>query len=138
MSALAKIRRWLQRRAFSLSVNERFNDVCFEKKRVRIQSTMCKSSQVATALHECGHILVFLSRRSLLSRDVAGASYKTWLRLQRSESKDAQLLRLQEEMVAWDRGLRLARRLRIRLSPTCVRLQRTRSLMSYVRATSKK
>ena len=138
VAALEKVHRWLKARSFSLSFVKRFNDVCFHKKRVRIQETMSESSQVTTALHECGHILIFLARKRLVSRDVAGASYNTWLKLQKSSSKDAQLLCLQEEMVAWDRGMRLAKRLKIRVRVEHARLQRTRSLMSYVRATSKK
>jgi hypothetical protein len=134
--ALEKLRRWLKRRSFSLAFSPRFNDVCFERRKVRIQDSLGRERQLHVLLHECGHVLVFLARRRRRTREVAGASYHSWLRLQRSGSKAAKLCCLQEEMVAWDRGFKLARRLGIRVAGRKARLQRTRSVMTYVRAAS--
>ena len=138
VSSLEKLRRWLKRRAFSLRFCQRFNDVCFEKKQVRVQESLGRSSKVYTLLHECGHILVFLARRKKRTREVAGSSYYSWLRMQKSSSKNAQLASLQEEMVAWDRGFKLAKRLDIRVDKRKARVQRTRSVMSYVRSASRR
>lgn len=137
-SSLVKLRSWLKLRSFSLSFGRRFNDVCFEKRRVRVQASLSHESKLATLLHECGHVLVFLGRRRHRRREVAGASYAAWLRMQRSSSKRAHLCFLQEEMAAWDRGLRLAKRLHIPVNRRKAQLQRTRSLMTYVRSASRR
>jgi len=132
-----KLRTWLKRRGYRLVFGKKENDVCFNDKMVRVQKSLTLESKTATLLHECGHVLVNLSRRKSKKTVVAGASWKEWNRLSTSRSKHAELLTLQEEMVAWDRGYSLAARLNIRLSQTFKRNVRTKSLMTYVRYSGK-
>jgi len=130
---ILKIRRWLRRHGYRLIFGERRNDVCFTEKVVNVQWSLSLESKTVTLLHECGHILVNLSRRKSKDTRVAGASWKEWRRLWGCRSKHAELLGLQEEMVAWDRGYKLASRLGIRLRAAQKRNLRTRSIMTYVR-----
>jgi len=131
---MRKLRGWLQRRGFRLKlVRKAKNEVCCTDKVVTLQTTLTLKSQVATLLHECGHVLVHLARKRSRCTKVAGASWKDWESLRDSRSKRSELLALQEEMVAWDRGERLARRLRIKVCTKFQRLVRTRALMTYVR-----
>lgn len=136
--SLRKTEAWLKKKGFRLEQSPKHSDICFERRRVRVASNQTRSAQVYTALHECGHLLIHLCRKKLKTRVVAGASYRTWWKLQRSSSKHAQLLSVQEEMVAWDRGVRLAQRLKIPVKKRELLYQRTRSLMTYVRATSRR
>ena len=134
---LKKIEPWLKARGFQLSLVPLHNDICFNKKRVRVCPKQRPFAQIVSALHECGHLLIYLCRKKLETRVVAGTSFKTWWKLQKSNSKNSQLLCIQEEMTAWDRGVRLAKRLNIHLNKRELQFQRTRSLLSYVRSTAK-
>jgi len=131
--AVVKLRRWLLKKGYQLLFGKSRNDVCFTDKIVNVQRRLRPESKTATLLHECGHILVHLCRKKSKNTCVAGASWRDWRRLRASTSKHAQLLSLQEEMVAWDRGYELAARLKIRLSSKTKRNVRTKSLMTYVR-----
>jgi hypothetical protein len=130
---IVKIRSWLRKRGYKLVFGKKNNDVCFTEKVVNVQRSLGSESKAATLLHECGHILVHLSRRKSKKTCVAGASWTEWLRLNDSRTKHTQLLTLQEEMAAWDRGYKLASRLKIRLPSKMKRNVRTKSLMTYVR-----
>ena len=132
-ASIVKIRSWLCRRGYKLVFGKSDNDVCFTEKVVNVQRSLGSESKAATLLHECGHILVHLSRKKSKTTCVAGASWREWHRLSESRTKHAELLALQEEMVAWDRGYKLASRLKIRLPSKMKRNVRTKSLMTYVR-----
>ena len=135
--AVRKIQQWLSKRGYRLKLAKKRNDVCFTEKVVNVQQSLGVQSKTATLLHECGHILVHLCRKKSKDTRVAGASWKEWRRLWSSRSKHSELLNLQEEMVAWDRGFKLASRLGIRLPAATKRNVRTRSLMTYVRYSSR-
>jgi hypothetical protein len=133
-ASVQKIRIWLKRRGYSLVEGEApINQVCFSRKQVTLQKSLSEKSKAATLLHECGHILVYMSRKRSKKTKVSGASWTDWISLARSRCKHKEMLCLQEEMVAWDRGEKLRQRLRIRLPRRFYVLTRTKALMSYVR-----
>ena len=132
--ALRKLRAWLRRRGFGLRLAKTASQVCAASRLVTLQRTLTPASRVATLLHECGHVLVHLARRRDERVKVAGASELDWRRLSRLRGRRGALFELQEEMVAWDRGEKLGRRLGLRAPAREWQLARTRALMSYARS----
>ena len=133
---IRKLRVWLKKRGFSLKLLPAESEVCFEKKSVTLQRNLTLNSKVATLLHECGHVLVYLARRRSKGVKVAGASWRDWQKLDGKRNKLSCLLELQEEMVAWDRGEKLGQRLRLKLPSKYQTVVKTKALMSYVRYTA--
>lgn len=132
-ASIERLRAWLAKRGFSLEFGSKSNEVCFTAKRVTLQRQLKAKAKVATLLHECGHILVYLNRLKCKHARVAGASWSEWCRLRSYKSKHSKLLVLHEEMVAWERGYRLAQRMKLRLPAALKANVQTRALMSYVR-----
>jgi hypothetical protein len=132
---MERLKTWMARRGYLLRFTDNNNsEVCCARKVVRLQKSLDPPTRLATLLHECGHILVHLSRIKRRTVKVAGASWLDCRVLRRqSRRKLSGLYSLQEEMVAWDRGDRLARRLQIRIPTKLWNNLRMRCLMSYVR-----
>jgi hypothetical protein len=78
---------------------------------VRIDQRLAPRSQLYMALHECGHVLIGEHRKTPRPID-----------------------QLAEEIEAWNRGRKLARRLRIPVDAHAWRSLRNRCLVSYARA----
>jgi hypothetical protein len=133
---MQRLEKWLEQRNFSLEVEVGADDsVCFEERTVYINSKTTKNAQLSTLLHECGHVHIFMERQRCKRRRCGGATWSQWKRLpdtNRLPLKD-KILTVAEEIEAWDRGLDLRKKLRIRVPLRTYRMVQTRSLMTYVR-----
>lgn len=136
-----KIEEWLEKKGYSLSVEPNLKDeVHFEPVQcVFLNSKQSKESMVHTALHECGHILIRKSRmrngpngRKRCIGISAREEQKSIGRYKKS-TKRRRMAVMTEEIEAWDRGLKLARRLCIKVNKTRFENSRIRALMSYCR-----
>lgn len=102
---------------------------------VYINSSASKPSQLAALIHECGHVIINRRRRRSQQRRIFGFRHSEWWKARRP-SQHWKLAELQEELAAWDVGMELAQRLRVRVSLRRLRCCRSRALMTYVRALS--
>jgi hypothetical protein len=140
-SSLRKLRTWLLRKGVKLDLSPSGDNSYeyFEDERGGVVSVSSKiRTKLATLLHECGHVEIHATRRSKPLRRVAGTSSRElWRGRGRGapRTSKARISVLHEEIEAWERGEKLARRLGISL-PKNFETCRTKSLMSYVRWTS--
>ena len=136
---MEKLRVWLRARRVSLDVKRRGED-CFWYEAssgcVEVNGSAPRAERLHAALHECGHVQVWLGRRRHPNRRVAGCSLKElaadagrW----KPRSTRRRLATMEEELEAWTRGIRLARRLRIRVNGEAFEASRARALMTYAR-----
>ena len=136
---MEKLRAWLLDRRAELRILPRASDrVEFEGASavVYVNAQASKAERLFAALHECGHVEVHRSRRRAPSRRVAGCSLRELDRNAgrwRPRSTRKRLATLEEEVAAWTRGARLAKKLRIRLRVDAFEACRARALMTYVR-----
>ena len=132
VAAMKKLHLWLLKRGFTLRYGGKTNEVCFTTKQVTLQRSLAKHAKIATLLHECGHVLVYLNRQKTKQTSIAGLTWDEWWKT-KPKSKHAKLLMMQEEFLAWERGYRLGRRMNVNL-PTVLKWNvQTRALMSYCR-----
>lgn len=129
---------WLKRRGFRLEWIRRSgsDEVDFTERSVRIDIRAQPQQRVAMLLHECGHVLIWLARRSSLRKRVCGLTYKEWLTdtgPARKRTTTARLATLHEEVEAWERGRALGARLRVRENRAVSEKMRATCLMTYVR-----
>jgi hypothetical protein len=132
VAAIKKLRLWLGKRGFGLRYGNKTNEVCFTAKKVTLQRSLARHAKIATLLHECGHVLVYLNRRKTKQSRVAGLTWDEWWKT-KPKSKNAKLLMMHEEFLAWERGYRLGRRMKVNLPTALKRNVQTRALMSYCR-----
>jgi len=138
-----RIRPWLRQRNVHLTEYRREDEVDFTPTACSYTLSMNinprSHSRLATALHECGHVLIFQQRRRFRDKTIAGLSYRAWSKApcdinRRSVSRKYLKGAFEEERIAWLRGWALGRRLGIQLcSKHFLRIMK-RSLKTYSRS----
>ena len=135
-SAMEKIRTWLSKKGFELFLKPKVEDsVDFGERCVNINSSDTYYVRLGSALHECGHILIFLARCRNPVKRFSGSTLKEQCFLKgrrQPRSRRFRIACLQEELDAWDRGLDLAVRLGIRVNKKVLEKDRIKALMTYV------
>lgn len=135
---MEKLRRWLSKTGFKLEVGKNLPDeVCFTMKCVTINGSSTKRTRLYSLLHECGHVAIWKCRVKNPQRDVCGCTLKRADHIMtvspsRLTNKD-KLDVISEEVEAWERGRRLAKRLKIRVNKEKFTADKTRALMTYHR-----
>lgn len=112
--SLKKIEEWLNKKGFSLVLmGNTFDWMDFYNKDVYISTRQSKENQLYGLLHECGHILIQSSPKYENHYPVINKTNKNKnLRL----TNNFKLETLKEEIEAWDRGKKLAKRLGIKIN----------------------
>lgn len=133
---MEKIRSWLHKKGFELCLQPKAEDsVDFEERRVSINSSDAYYVRIGSALHECGHILIFLARCRNPVKRFSGSTLQEQCFLKgrrKPRSRRFRIACLQEELDAWDRGLDLAVRLGVRVNKKVLEKDRIKALMTYV------
>ena len=134
------IEKWLRRRGYSLRYGRsvRKDEVDFDE---RCVSIACQTHPTISALHECGHVLISLARKKRPHAKIAGATLAEFNANQgytnegrsRLSNFTAGLQVMQEEVVAWERGVRLGKRLRLGIPMPVYQRHATKNAMTYVR-----
>lgn len=134
---MEKIRKWLAREGFSLHIKPGICEVCCEEKIVTINENEIPASKIISALHECGHIAIWKCRvrnpRRKLCGSTLGASNRLLNKVDSKMSRTERIAVVEEEIEAWNRGERLAKRLKIRVNKKLFMSGRTKALMTYQR-----
>jgi hypothetical protein len=133
---MERTRAWLAARGFELRLQKCARDhVDFGAKVVVLNSLCCYQTRLATLLHECGHVGVHLQRLRRPRERLAGFSLLEDLtgggRCD-ERGRASRLSVLQEELVAWDNGAKLALRLGVTYAKGRFERLRTAALMTYV------
>ena len=141
---MEKLSAWIRKHGYALQLEPGADDEveCEGRKRVLLNSRPDRDSIVATALHECGHILIYEARckqqgsSSMHARPIAGSNlrdYRTQKRRFATNTCKRKVAIITEEIEAWERGWELGRRLRIRLAKRKFENVRIKALMTYMR-----
>ncbi len=100
-----------------------------EQNIIKMSSRYMPEKQLFTLLHECGHMLIGERRK----HERYGMGYKQEHHPIVSKTLHHRFDVLDEEMEAWFRGLRLARRLKIRVNKEAFHAHRLKCLKTYVK-----
>lgn len=84
-----------------------------------------------TLIHEIGHVLIFLARVRNKNRKVVGRTLREFDRPIRTWSDRVAIL--MEEIEAWDRGERLAKKLGVRFDKKQFHRERALAVASYIK-----
>jgi len=103
------------------------DSVYYESKEILINSRKHIESRFYTLLHECGHILINDNRDRVfkLSRETSAI-------MGNKPGRRRRIAVLSEEVEAWKRGERLAKRLNLEINEEKFDKARTDALISYV------
>ena len=125
-----KIRKWLRKKGYKLEASN-YDQYDPDEKTIYYNKRLSKKNKLYTILHECGHLLV---QQNIFS-------YEKRHKCQVEGLQDARKRRslrwrigfLKEEYAAWDRGFRLAKRLKIPIDEDCYYNYASKCLASYCR-----
>tara|TARA_R110001592_G_scaffold188358_2_gene433463 strand:+ start:5720 stop:6127 length:408 start_codon:yes stop_codon:yes gene_type:complete len=124
---IKKLKNWLSKYGFSL-VYGSDDYVCWDASIVCINSRNRQENKLYALIHECGHVMVDNNRDRLYeSSSMVQRSYEG-----RRPSKQKRIAVVAEEIEAWRRGERLARKLKIDIDEPKFDKQRTMAIMSYI------
>lgn len=132
---LNKIEKWIKQNGFKLKfIKFCIDEVNFDTKTVEINKCTKLSNQITTLLHECGHILIYIQRKKYKLKTILGLNWNQWEKIfENKKSKKKYISILHEEIEAWDRGKKLAKRLKIKIKNKVWNYHRTRCLMTYIK-----
>ena len=129
-SQIEDIINWLSSKGYEACFNKDAEDcVCFMSKKVFINSRCHPETKYYTLLHESGHILVaqdsnkFEKEMPMYARSDDGRN---------ARSKAYRVSTIAEELEAWKRGRRLARRLKHHVDDAKYDKHITDGVMSYI------
>jgi len=131
------IQKWLRLQGFNLNYGRsvKSDEVDFDERCVNIR---CQAQPTITALHECGHVLIHLSRKRKPKAKIAGSSKKQfdqnpYYEVSHIHNLGEGIRVVHEEIVAWERGYELGRRLRLGITAKAYQRHVTLNVMTYVR-----
>ena len=120
---------WVQNRGHEVRFQKELGDqLSYEDKIIFINTRQGMENQLYSLLHECGHLLVYLSHNGF-ERDHPMYAYKATKR--QEKTKKCKVSVIGEEYEAWKRGRKLAKRLDIEVNKDKFDLAMTKALMSY-------
>jgi len=118
---------WLEKRGYYIELGRDGDDsVDREAKIVSINTTRSPETQLHIMLHECGHILVHGSDTIVSGIDEVLSKYG-------ENTKIHKTFTVIEEVEAWKRGLRLAKRLSIPINKQKWNKDVARAIMAYMK-----
>jgi len=107
---------WAEAKGYEVVLKTDGEDsVCFENKRILIDSRSWPESKFYTLLHECGHLLIYQNRKSF--------------------QKDSLI---SEELIAWKKGRGLARRLGLHIDKSRYDNTMVEAIMTYIDMASRR
>ena len=135
---LEKLIAWAKKRGFEVRFGKDKKDYIFYSlKRITICSKPSLQSQMIGLLHECGHLLLINDKATYTRRFGRGwpVADKKDKRAKASATHRLQLF--EEELEAWNRGEKLAQRLKLRVNPNLWAQWRAFCLKSYAEYVAK-
>jgi len=105
------VEKWLEERGFDLTFSKREGDqVDWDNSLINIRPIKNKEEMFYTLLHECGHILVARYSKSFKD-NYKTKDFRDWHKMMSTRDSALKVSILADEMEAWNRGRRLAKRL---------------------------
>ncbi len=129
--SINKLEKWLKTKGLTVIKSKTYPDELFvERKVIMLNTRSSDRNQLFSLLHECGH---FLSRRN---KKKFSKKFKLLTELENS-SRNKKPLRyytqeIEDEICAWNDGLKLAKRLSIKIDDELYFKYASRFLMGYM------
>jgi glycosyltransferase involved in cell wall biosynthesis len=121
---------WITHKGYDVNCYTDADDrLDFEEKIIHIDSRQHAESRFYTLLHECGHLLISQTA-SQFQKD--HPMYAMSCDFRKSRSKAYQVSLVAEEIEAWKRGRRLAKRLNLHVDDLKLDRLMTDCVMSYI------
>jgi hypothetical protein len=122
---------WAEAKGYEVVLKTDGEDsVCFENKRILIDSRPWPESRFYTLLHECGHLLVYQNRKSFQKDHPMYAVFAVDGRKSNSAAYKVSLV--SEELIAWKKGRGLARRLGLHIDKSRYDSTMVEAVMTYI------
>jgi len=125
-----KVCEWVEDRGYQVVEGPDEEDACWsDVKQITIYSSQGIENRLYSLLHECGHALIRSNTKDFEYQYPAHATAELDGRRRRSDKYKVSLV--EEEVEAWKRGLRLAKRLGIFIDENNYNKLKTKCLIGY-------
>ncbi len=121
---------WAIERGYSVAfINDGDDAICYLSKMIEINASLPKEIQIIRLLHECGHVLIY--------ENGSFFDFKS-LRTVSKESTKYRVYTVVEEIEAWKRGEKLAKRLGMDIDSELLEKSKVSALKKYIDWAAKK
>jgi hypothetical protein len=138
--SLNKIINWINQYNFKIVFDKSSNqEIDFNMKIIKINKNTKLLSQIITLLHECGHLLIYNERQKYKNKIILNLNWKEWKQIfikKIRRLKRIKIAILEEEIEAWNRGAKLAKKLCIKIPCKSWNYHKIRSLLTYTKYTN--
>ena len=126
------VENWAYNKGFKVEMKQNgHNTICFEAFYITINASQGAENRLFSLLHECGHILLCQDEKRYKE-----AFPGVWNGIQdkrRSRGRFFRVSLVEEEMMAWNEGLKLAKRLGVNINEDKWNKHKTDCLYTYLR-----
>ena len=130
------VKDWAIKKGYSVETSANCEDeVCFDTKKIMINSRQSLKNMVYSILHEAGHILIDINTESFLNR---ASIYPPIIEDKRkTKSVKYRVSLISEELEAWRRGFLLSKRLGIKIDKEDYFDQMNKNVWTYIKWAAK-
>ena len=126
------IEEWVNRKGYYVETSSTCQDeVCFNTKKIIINSRQSSKNMLYSLLHEAGHILIDKNTKSFLNRASIYPPIINDKRKKRSVKYRVSLI--SEELEAWKRGFTLAKKLKVNIDKEDYFDQMNKNVWTYIK-----
>lgn len=137
-----KLQNWLKQKNWTLSFCDIPKTVsgiiCYDEKLIKISNFLSKEEQRFTILHECGHLLLGQNKETYQKMFPIQNRMDSSSETSKKKKLQYRIEVLKEEILAWDRGRELAKRLKIKINQKNWEKYKSSCLFTYIEWAAKK
>ena len=101
--------------------------ICFGSKQILIHSNLNKERQCYTIIHELGHLVLYKHKRKKFNKTL-GYQYEKFTK----KSMVYKIAEIEEEIVAWRSGYKLAKKLKLKINRDNFELYKSSLITTYL------
>jgi len=123
---------WAISKGYSVDFDRRgHNCICYETKIIEINNTSSLRDQVFYLLHECGHVLIF-ENGFFWDFNIRNKYHVNEPEVE-ADNRKYKIFTVAEEIEAWQRGYRLAKKLNIRIDKSELEEYMHKAIKKYLK-----
>jgi Zn-dependent peptidase ImmA (M78 family) len=121
---IKKLEKWLNKKGYTLEKGKS-DSIIFDDKIVKINFNKNVEHILFSLLHECGHLVLFKDREY----------HEEFFKLNTDKKKTNQYFYelLKEELYAWEKGIKLAKKLNIKIDKISYKKYSSKFFLEYVK-----
>ena len=128
-----KLIKWIRAKKWDIKFGFFIDEISYPEKIISIDKRFKLENQLYSILHECGHLILLLNKNYINNYPYTFTVDNFLNKNKRLvNSKRYQVELISEEIAAWEKGLLLAKKLKIKLNKATYRKESSKYIWTYI------